>query len=221
MEMMTIKESGRYANFLDRTIDHLIQSPNYEVSSKIFSVKEIHKKSASYKEAEDEIVYVEYEDILDIDIPQLTDLLEQLIEEKALLADKIAEAKKGISIELEGKIPMNLDSSIEYAKLLRRFSSHYLSSLTTNKDSKSKEKRTGYAFNIEGNQTSYYYETEVLTTVLYDREQLIKKDKQTRKAADKISQKIEQAMNKNIVEFEPKYNYLDSIEDIVEDYLAK
>lgn len=221
MEKMTIKESGRYANFLDRTIDHLIQISNYELNSKIHSVKEIHKKSASYKEAEDEIIEVEYEDILDIDIIELTNLLEKVIEEKALLADKIADAKKEISIELEGRNSMNLDSSVEYAKLLRRFSSNYLNNLANNKDKKTKEKRTGYAFNVEGNQTSYYYETEVLTTVLYDREQLIKKDKETRKNADKISEKIEQAMNKNIVEFEPKYNYLDSIEDIVEDHLTK
>ncbi|MBU5438472.1 hypothetical protein KQI42_10655 [Tissierella sp. MSJ-40] len=221
MEKMTIKECGRYANFLDRTISNLIQISNYNLNSKIYSVTEIHKKSASYKEAEDEIVEVEYEDTLDIDIPELTNLLENLVEEKAQLADKIAEAKKDISIELEGKKPMNLDSSIEYAKLLRRLSSDYLNNLATKKDKKSKEKRTGYAFNVEGNQTAYYYETEIITSIVYDKEPLIKKDKETRKMADKISEKIEQAMSKNIVDFEPKYSYLDSIEDIVEKHLEK
>lgn len=88
-----MKEAGRYANFLDRTIDELIYMANNEMDSKIYSITEIHKKSASYKDAADETIEVEFEDDSEIDIENLTKLLEDLFMEKAKLAQSIAEAK--------------------------------------------------------------------------------------------------------------------------------
>lgn len=69
MNKMTMKEAGRYANFLDRTIEELIYLSNYGMDSKIYSITEIHKKSASYKDALDETIEVEFEDDTEIDIP--------------------------------------------------------------------------------------------------------------------------------------------------------
>ena len=56
MRKMTMQEAGRYANFLERIIDELIYMANYWMDSKIYSVIETHKKSASYKDATDEII---------------------------------------------------------------------------------------------------------------------------------------------------------------------
>ena len=99
---MTMKEAGRYANFLDRIIDELIYMANYGMDSKIYSVTEIHKKSASYKDASDETIEVEFEDDSEIDVPNLTRLVEELFIEKSNLAQSIAETKKDLSIEVSG-----------------------------------------------------------------------------------------------------------------------
>jgi len=213
-----MKEAGRYANFLDRTIEELIYLSNYGMDSKIYSITEIHKKSASYKDALDETIEVEFEDDTEIDIPQLTLLLEDLFFEKAMLAESISEAKKSLKIKIDETRNMNLDSALEYAKLLRRFSEAYLRPLTNRKDKKTKEKRTGYAFNVEGNQTPYIYETEVITTVIYNTVPLSKKIKTNNYLADRISEGIDMAMNLESVEFSPKFSYLDSCEDIINQY---
>lgn len=218
MEKMTMKEAGRYANFLDKTIDELIYMSTYGMDSKIYSVTEIHKKSASYKDAADETIEVEFEDDCDIDIAKLTELLEDLFIEKSMLAESIAETKKNLIIEIDDNKNMNLDAALEYAKLLRRFSESYLRPLSNRKDRKTKEKRTGYAFNVEGNQTPYVYEAEVITKIIYDTKPLADKIKSNNQLADRISQKIDTTMNLESIEFTPKFNYLDSCEDIINQY---
>ncbi|MGJ0845435.1 hypothetical protein ACR77J_01995 [Tissierella praeacuta] len=218
MNKMTMKEAGRYANFLDRTIEELIYLSNYGMDSKIYSITEIHKKSASYKDALDETIEVEFEDDTEIDIPQLTLLLEDLFFEKAMLAESISEAKKSLKIKIDKTRNMNLDSALEYAKLLRRFSETYLRPLANRKNKKTKEKRTGYAFNMEGNQTPYIYEAEVITTIIYNTIPLSEKIKTNNYLADRISEGIDMAMSLESVEFSPKFNYLDSCEDIINQY---
>lgn len=218
MEKMTMKEAGRYANFLDRTIDELIYLANYGMDSKIYSITENHRKSASYKDAIDEIIEVEFEDDVEIDVPNLTLLLEDLFLEKSMLAESIAEAKKSLIIKIDENRNMNLDAALEYAKLLRRFSESYLRPLANRKDKKSKEKRTGYAFNVEGNQAPYIYEAEVITKVIYETRPLSEKIKANNYLADRISEKIDMAMNLESVEFIPKFNYLDRCEDIINQY---
>lgn len=218
MEKMTMKEAGRYANFLDRTIDELIYLANYGMDSKIYSITENHRKSSSYKDAIDEIIEVEFEDDVEIDVPNLTLLLEDLFLEKSMLAESIAEAKKSLIIKIDENRNMNLDAALEYAKLLRRFSESYLRPLANRKDKKSKEKRTGYAFNVEGNQAPYIYEAEVITKVIYETKPLSEKIKANNYLADRISEKIDMAMNLESVEFIPKFNYLDRCEDIINQY---
>lgn len=218
MEKMTMKEAGRYANFLNKTIDELIYLSTYSMDSKIYSITEIHKKSASYKDAVDETIEVEFEDDIEIDIPNLTKLLEDLFYDKSYLAESIAEAKKDLIIKIDDNKDMNLDAAIEYAKLLRRFSDSYLRVLAEKKDKKTKERRTGYAFNVEGNQTPYIYEAEVITTIAYDRKPLSEKIKINNLLADRISERIDLAMNLESVNFMPKFSYLDRPEDIINDY---
>lgn len=220
MDKITIKEAGRYANFLERTLDRLTALSYRGLESKIFKSEELHKKSASYKEAEDDTITIEYEDVVDISVEDLTKLILSIVKEKATLADMIAEAKKGISIEVDD-ISMNLDSSIEYAKVLRKVSDNYFKNLSRMKDSKRKEQERGYAFNVEGNQTGYFYEKEITTTLQFDKTEIIEKDKEQRMLADKLSEKIEQSMSQPLVEFEPTYSYLDTFEEVIKKYLEE
>lgn len=218
MGKMTMKEAGRYANFLDRIIDELVYMANYGMDSKIYIVTETHKKSASYKDASDETIEIEFEDDSEIDVPNLTKLVEELFIEKSNLAQSIAETKKDLKIEIDGIDNMNLDAALEYAKLLRRFSESYLRPLANKKDRKSKENRTGYAFNMEGNQTPYIYETEIITKIIFDTKPLSEKIKENNQLADTISQKIDMVMSLESVDFNPKFNYLDSYQDITNKY---
>lgn len=214
MGNMTIKEAGRYANFLETMRQSFSNLVCHGIDSKLIKRVETHKKSEAYKEAENEIIEEEFEDEIDVEIDILTEILEDIIKEKILLANAISEAKKEIVIDVEGT-EIDLDSSVEYAKLLRKMSSDYFRPLIIRKEKKFKRTGTAYAFNVEGNQIPYYYEIEFEETLKYDKNKYIRKDKENKLLADKISQEIDKAMNSDIVEFEPKYNYLDSMEDII------
>lgn len=216
MEKMTIKEAGRYANFLDTMRRDFSNLAYIGIDSKLVTVTEKHKKSEAYSEAKDEIVNVEFEDSIDVELEDLTKIIENIVKEKIALANAIAKAKRQINIKVDENITLDLDSAIEYAKLLRKISTDYFLPLINRKESKTKENRRAYAFNVEGNQTPYYYEVEIERKLKYDKNVFIKKYKDNRLLADKISQEIDKAMNDSIVEFVPKYSYLDNMEDIVE-----
>lgn len=216
MENMTIKEAGRYANFLDEVKEDILHISRFGLKSKLFKEEEYHKKSEAYKEAEDKVIEVEHEDVVDCDIKTLTKVLNNIVSEKALLAASIFKAKKLISIKSGDGLNLDLDSAIEYAKILRNVADCYYFPLTTEKNSKEKETRRAYAFNVEGNQTPYYYEVEITKELLYDKKEFINSYKETKELADKISQKIDMAMSEEIVEFKPRYNYLDTVKEIVE-----
>ena len=218
MEKLTIKEAGRYANFLNMSLMKLSNLAYSGLDSKLIKRVEKHKKSEAYKQAEDEIIEVEFEDIVDVELETLTDIINDLVIEKIALADAIANAKKDISINVEDNKYIGLDPAIEYAKALRKMSTNFYLPLITRKDEKEKTTQRAYAFNVEGNQTPYFYEAEIETTLRYDKDKYVEKNKKVKMLADKISEEIDRAMSSDIVEFKPKYNYLDRIEDIIDKY---
>lgn len=218
VEKMTIKEAGRYANFLNSLRQELVYITNYGINSKLYSETENHKKSEAYKEHEDEVIEREFEDRVDVELEDLLKLHEEVIREKVNLACAIQEAKRDIVIDVDG-LKLDVDSAIEYAKILREVSSGVYNGLKERKDSKRKSRGTGYAFNVEGNQTSYHYEVETVTKLLYSKEDIIKKDKDVRLLADRISQEVDKEMSKELVNHTSKYNYLDSAEDIIAEHV--
>lgn len=215
---ISIKEAGRYANYLSNMIKELCYLSYTGIESKMFTVVETQKKSLANKEAIDEIVLIEHNDKIDIEIKDLTILLNNFVEEKIKLADAIANAKKDIEIEIDKEKKVGLDTAIEYAKLLRNISEEYYKSFIRLKDNKRKERQKAYAFNADGNQVEYFYDAEIELKLKYNRNDFIKENKMLRIKADRISEKIEKTMSDELVNIEPKFNYLDTMEDIVEKY---
>lgn len=213
---LTLKEAGRYANTLKKHIDDIIMLPYFGLQGKMSTTTELHKRKASYKEAEDETITVEYDDKIDVDISDLDNVLFSLLEEKTKLAEAISEGKKNIKLEVEGEdISRNLDSAIEYAKTLRRISQSYFEGFINMRDLKKKTQGKAYGMNVEGNQMPYYYEIETVTTLNYDKEKYIEKDKEIKVKADRISEAIERASTEPSIEFVSRFNYFDSLEDVI------
>ena len=213
---LTLKEAGRYANTLKRHMEDIIMLPHFGLQGKLSTTTELHKRKASYKDAEDETIIVEHDDRIDVEINDLDKVLFTLLEEKAQLAEAISEGKKKIKLEVEGEdIIRNLDSAIEYAKTLRRISQSYFEGFINLRDSKRKSQGKAYGMNVEGNQMPYYYEIETVTTLNYDKDKYIEKDKEIKVKADRISEAIERASIEPSIEFLPKFNYFDSLEDII------
>lgn len=213
---LTLKEAGRYANTLKKHIEDIGMLPHIGLESKMTTTIELHKRNASFKDAEDEIITVEHNDIIDVEIKDLDKVLFELLEEKVGLAEAISEGKKVMKLQVEGEdITRNLDSAIEYAKLLRMISQSYFDGFIKNRDSRKKSQGRAYFVNLEGNQMPYYYDIETTTTLNYNRENYIEKDKEIKLKADRISEAIERASTEPYIDFVPKFNYFDSLEDVI------
>lgn len=219
MKKMTIKEAGRYANSLSKLQVSLSRIVGNGINSKLYKEIETHKKSEAYSEHVDEVIEREYEDVVEAELEDILMLLNEVTKEKVNLACEIQEAKKLISIEADG-LALDIDTALEYAKMLRSMSDEVYFYLKNKKDSKRKARGVGYAFNVEGNQSSYNYEIEVVTSVLFDAKEMGEKDKKIKLLADNLSQEIDKEMSKELVNHIPKFNYLDDVNDVVADFVS-
>jgi len=213
---LNIKEACRYQNFLDSVINTL--SGYIRDTDNAIKITEIHLKSKNNSDAEDEILDKTTERQFDCSVVDIAYLINNLIGEKCKLSNAIEHAKRGIVINVDNQ-EFTLDSALENAKRCRALSGN-IKVLTNLKSRGSKKSGSDYKFNVEGNQVRYVYDVEVVTTIDYDRNNIIKLYKKLVDKADKLSNKIELAMLQDVVDYEMIYDLHDSVEEIVEKYLV-
>lgn len=218
--MLSIKEACRYANFLNNTISSLRYELEYgDVSTKTV---EKHLKSKAVKDLEDEVIDVTPERRYDIKSHDLSHLIYSLIKDKLILSIAINDAKKDLEIDWkENGKSLNLDSAVEYNKTLRELAKRSLSGLKEYKNSESIKNGKVFVSNVEGNQVPYIYQIEVTETIDFDKNVINNLYKKILKDTDSISELIDEAMLKKVVDYTPKHDLHDSIEDIVNDYVSK
>ena len=213
---LNIKEACRYQNFLDSVINTL--SGYIRDTDNAIKITETHLKSKNNSDAEDEILDKTTERQFDCSVVDIAYLINNLIGEKCKLSNAIEHAKRGIVINVDNQ-EFTLDSALENAKRCRALSGN-IKVLTNLKSRESKKSGSDYKFNVEGNQVRYVYDVEVVTTIDYDRNNIIKLYKKLVDKADKLSNKIELAMLQDVVDYEMIYDLHDSVEEIVEKYLV-
>jgi hypothetical protein len=213
---LNIKEACRYQNFLDSVINTL--SSYIRDTDNAIKITEIHLKSKNNSDAKDEILDKTTERQFDCSVVDIAYLINNLIGEKCKLSNAIEHAKRGIVINVDNQ-EFTLDSALENAKRCRALSGN-IKVLTNLKSRGSKKSGSDYKFNVEGNQVRYVYDVEVVTTIDYDRNNIIKLYKKLVDKADKLSNKIELAMLQDVVDYEMIYDLHDSVEEIVEKYLV-
>jgi len=218
--MLSLKESFRIMNNLDSTINSL--SYYIKDTNNAVKVVEKHYKSKSNSDTTDEeidmTVVRTYPNATIVDIVYL---VKQLVEEKTKLSLAIEDAKK-YSIALDYKENderLTLDSAVETAKKSRDLA-NTLKNLVDLKASETKKIGNSYKFNINGDQTVYKYDIEVVKTIDFDRTVVNDNYKRLLDKADTLSTQIESVMLKDVVNYTPKYSIHDSLTDIVDKYIA-
>ncbi|WP_432405189.1 hypothetical protein [Wukongibacter sp. M2B1] len=215
--MLTIKEAGRYANFLQKNIDLL---KNFFINDTlVFNTREEHLKSKVLKGESDEIKLIEERSDLDVSLEDAIHLIESLINKKMELSMAINNAKSKTLVDwIENSEKLPLDTAIEYSKNLRNFAMCPLEDLTLNRSEEYIKDGIGYLINNEGNQSQYHYEIKIIKKINYDRNIVKSLYKKILNKADLLSEAIDKAMLKKSVEFEMEYNLHDSLEDLVEKF---
>lgn len=202
---MNLKESYRYANYLDTLLNtayRYLQTKGFTTTT-----KQNHLRSKANSEASDEIVEVQKPYDVEFTPNDVIDFVVGVITEKELLANAIAKAKSGAEINIDNAVAMN--------KKKQAFVS-VLSGIVNIKPSEKTTQGTDYKFNQQdGNQIRYYYNIEETTTIDFDRNDVKALIKKYSKECDDISAKLDTIEINTIVEHTQKYDISDTFEDLV------
>ena len=205
---MNLKESFRYQKFLENMLAYAGNSLTDREHSLTITKNHLRKKANA--EAEDMMETVDVGEFFKND--DVLKFMTMLVEERSKLTNAIGKAKASIGFDLDAAIETNKfrQTVANRVKTMLRFTA-----------SKRTERGTDYKFNVEGNQTQYYYDIEVKANEAFDRS--VAKDTMRKLIleADKVSAEIDSAMINTMVEYDAPFNVNDSFEDVVTDFLSK
>lgn len=201
---MNLKESYRYANYLD----NLLSTAYSYLRNKGFitTTKQNHLRSKANSDAQDEVIDVQKPYDVEFTPNNIVDFVVKIINEKEGLANAIAVAKANTEINIDNAIAMNKKKQ------------GFVSVLNDMADIKATEKQkngSDYKFNAEGNQVAYYYTVVETTGIDFDRNDIRALAKKYLKETDEISAKLDTIEINTILDFEPKYDINSTFEELV------
>lgn len=203
---MVLKEAYRYQKFLSQ----MIQSAEYYLYKKDFvtTVEQYHERKKSNPDAENEIVQKENltKSSVDFTANDLLRFIPELLEEKEKLSIAINKAKNTTEIDIDASLSMNKQKQ-EFIRVLNDMNSK-----------KSCEKTItgkGYKFNVNNEQVPYIYDVVEKTTIDFDRNTVKALIKKYSKETDHVSTMLDRIVLTTQVDFDPKYDINDTLEELL------
>lgn len=201
---MNLKESYRYANYLD---DLLNKASSYLRNDKfVTTTKQEHLRSKVNSEATDEVIDVQKPYDVEFTPNDVIDFAVKVLAEKEKLADAIAIAKANAEINIDTAIALNKK---------KQYFANTLEALSNIKPRQRTTSGKAYRFNINNEQVPYTYDIEETTTIDFDRNDVRNLVKKYLKEADEISAKLDAIEINTQVLFECSWDVNDNFEDIV------
>lgn len=201
---MNLKESYRYQNFLDRLLDtsySYLRNKNY-----ITTTTQEHMRKKANPDAENEIMDVAKPFDVEFAPNDIIDFVMDVLAEKDSVSKAIAVAKSNTEINIDNAIAMNIKRH-DYITILE--------SMVNTKPSETTVRGTGYRFNNEMNQVTYYYDVVQKTTIDFNRNDVKGLIKKLNRECDEISAKLDSIEINTVLDFAPKYDVNDKFEDII------
>ena len=203
--MITLKKSFELQNYLSQLLNNALCV--LSLNDNITTTKQKHLRKKSYSEAEDEEIIVKKSHDFPFTINDLVKFIDVLIKEIDKLTTAINDAKYYDGKNFDAMIAMNNKKR----NILRRY--EMMASL---KPTESIIKGQAEKFNEAGEQVTYRYDIEQVTTIDYDRNEIKKKVSQLRKEVDETSDAIDAMQLQSMVDYDPIFEIGDNLEDVVE-----
>ena len=206
---MNLKESFRYQKFLDTMMNQARRSlcdPDH-----ILKVTKKHLRNAANPDAEN------VEEVVELDTPffpndDVIRFMEWLVEERQKLSVAIGCAKASVGFDIDAAIEANKFRQIVYGGI---------KSMLAFNSSKSKTQGRDYRFNINGDQTPYYYDIEVTKEEAFNREASRDVMRRMITEADQVSADIDAALINIQVDYDPKFDVNESFNDVMTAFTAE
>lgn len=205
---MNLKESFRYQNFLDTMMR--AASASIQQRDHCLKVTKTHLRSKANPDAGDVTESVEGEVFFANN--DVVAFMAWLVKEREKLTAAIGEAKASIGFDI--------DAAIETNKF-RQTVNRSVKSMLRYTPSKSVEQGRDYKFNVEGNQTPYIYDIEVVSEEAYDRTSAKTLMREMISKADEVSAAIDAAMINTKVNYAPAFDVNETFDDVMTDFIAK
>ena len=207
---MNLKESYRYANYLDG----LLNTAYTYLRNKGFVTTTIeeHLRKQSNPDVENETIEVQKPFDVEFKPNDVINYVIGVINEKEKLSDAIAKSKTTTEI--------NIDNAIAANKIKHGFVS-VLNGMVGIKPSETTTTGKAYKFDINGEQKPYFYEICKTTCIDYNRTDARNLIKKYLKETDDISAKLDSIEINTTVEFNPLFDVNTSFEDSVVEYVAR
>lgn len=201
---MNLKESYRYANYLDRlliTADTYLRNKGF-----VTTTEQNHLRSKANPDAQDEKIEVQKPYDVDFTPNNIIDFVIKVINEKENLFSAIADAKVSAEINIDNAIAMN--------KKKQSFV-NTLNTIVSIKPSETQSIGKDYKFDINNEQKPYSYQIISKTSIDFDRNSVKGLIKKYNKECDEISSKLDEIEITTSVDFTPLFDVNDSFEDLV------
>ena len=205
---MNLKESFRYQNFLDMMMR--AASASIQQRDHCLKVTKTHLRSKANPDASDVTETVEGEVFFAND--DVVAFMAWLVKEREKLTTAIGAAKASIGFDI--------DAAIETNKF-RQTVNGSIKNMLRYTPTKRVEQGRDYKFNVEGNQTPYIYEIEVVSEEAYDKTGAKTLMREMISKADEVSAAIDAAMINTKVAYEPVFDVNETFDDVMTDFLAK
>jgi hypothetical protein len=206
--MMNLKESFRYQKFLDTLLDNA--SSSIVDRNHAIKVTKTHLRKLTNPDVENKVEEVDAGEFFAND--DVIAFMLFLISEKEKLSCAIGNAKAACGLDIDAATETN-----KYRQTLHRSVNNMLRNKAINRT----ERASDYKFNIEGNQTPYQYDVEVVYAEAFDRDKAKSIVRSVITKADEVSRQIDTITINTIVEYEPPYDVNDSFDDAMTAFLAK
>lgn len=201
---MNLKESYRYANYLDRllmTADTYLRNKGF-----VTTTEQNHMRSKANPDAQDEKIEIQKPYDVDFTPNDIIDFVVKVINEKENLFSAIADAKATTEINIDNAIAMN--------KKKQSFV-NTLNSIVSIKPNETQSMGKDYKFDINNEQKPYSYQIISKTSIDFDRTSVKGLIKKYNKECDEISSKLDEIEITTQVNFTPLFDVNDSFEDLV------
>lgn len=201
---MNLKESYRYANYLDRmliTADTYLRNKGF-----VTTTEQNHLRSKANPDAQDEKIAVQKPYDVDFTPNGIIDFVVKVINEKEKLFSAIANAKARTEINIDNAVAMN--------KKKQSFV-NTLNSIVSIKPSETQSMGKDYKFDINNEQKPYSYQIISKTSIDFDRNSVKGLIKKYNKECDEVSSKLDEIEITTQVDFTPLFDVNDSFEDLV------
>lgn len=201
---MILKEAFRHQNFLSDIMESAISHLNY--TDNIVTKKQEHMKHAANPDASDETIIVPKQVDFKYSSMDVVDFLMDVLKEKEILTDAITNAKSKSDVDIDSSIAMNK---------VRQTLASVFERMASLKSSEKETSAYGYKFNINGEQVKYAYNVKETTTIDFDRNDVKSLSRKLRKKSDEVSDAIDRINVTLEVDYTPKYEIGDSLEDCI------